>query len=344
VGEERHVSEVKIGIVGLSWGRNHVTTFHNLPGARVTAVAYRRPLRDGKTVAEYAAEIGARAYDDGVRMIAEADIDAVDICTSPRWREPLVAAAARRRLPVLIEKPMALSVAHARRMAAIAADAGIPLMLEYPLRFHPAMQRIKELLGDGPLGAPISVEGSLQTTANPPPGHWTWDAGNIGGVVLESGCHLLDSLCFLCGSPRRVMAMGRSVRRHGTEPDTAALLVEFESGCQALANIGGLGAAAHGTPMLIRVVADKGEAWVTGENWMFGRVRWAAADKDARVATEDYEVPPRLEIQRYNLMRFLEVVRDKAEPPASAADGIRVQQIVEAMAESIRTGRAVDIR
>jgi predicted dehydrogenase len=337
------MEEVKIGVVGLSWGRHHITTMSKLPGVRVTAIAYRRPLPDGKTVADYAYEIGAQAFDDGVRMIAEADIDGVDICTSPKWREPLLEAAARRGLPVLVEKPMALSVAQAERMAKVAADAGIPLMVEYPLRFHPAMQRMKELLDDGPLGRPLCVEGSLQASSIPLPGHWAWDDGNIGGVVLESGCHLLDTICFLAGNPQRVMALGGNIRGHGKQEDTAALLIEFQGGCHALANIGCLGAPAHNTPMFVRVIADKGEAWVTGDNWRFGNVRWAPAAKDAKVVAEEYEMPPRFEIHRYNIMNFITVIRDKVQPPVGAADGIKVQKIVEAMSESIKFGKAVEI-
>jgi len=253
------MNEVRIGVVGLLWGQRHVGTIKNIEGMRVSAVAYDRALPDGTSVEKLARDIDARAFKDGIEMIKTADIDAVDICTSPKWREPLIAAAAERGLPVLIEKPMALTVEQARTYARIAESGNIPLMVEYPFRFLPAIERLKGLLDGGPLGRPISVEGELQTTWNPPPGHWTWDDGNEGGVVLESGCHLIDTLCYLCGEPKRVHAVGLNIRGHGRQVDTAAMIIEFENGSHALANIGGLGANAFNNPMSLRVFADRGE-------------------------------------------------------------------------------------
>jgi predicted dehydrogenase len=59
----------------------------------------------------------------------------------PKWREPLLRAAAERGLPVLMAKPMANNVPQAELFAGIAADAGIPFMMENPRRLlagHPS--------------------------------------------------------------------------------------------------------------------------------------------------------------------------------------------------------------
>ena len=120
---------LRLGIVGLGFGQFHVRTAGALEGVRVVAVADNKPVGGKQSVAEYAAGVGATAYEDGVRMIDEAGLDAVDIVVAPKFREPLLEAAARRKLPVLMEKPMAASVAQARRFAEIAADANIPLMI-----------------------------------------------------------------------------------------------------------------------------------------------------------------------------------------------------------------------
>ena len=97
------MKEIRIGIVGLGFGASHVGTIANIDGVRVTAVADNAPMVRGKnmTVADYAASVGASAYADGVKMIEEADIDAADLVVAPKWREPLLVAAARRKLPVL---------------------------------------------------------------------------------------------------------------------------------------------------------------------------------------------------------------------------------------------------
>ena len=81
--------------------------------------------RGETSLTEYADSIGAAAYPDGVAMIENADIDAVSMCVSPKWREPLVVAAAKRQLPVIMEKPMAWDTAQGEKLARIATDAGI---------------------------------------------------------------------------------------------------------------------------------------------------------------------------------------------------------------------------
>ena len=334
------MKEAKIGIIGIAWGTAHMETIGELEGARVGAIAFDR-THLGKTVHEYAAEVGAVGYTDGVKMIAEADIDAIDIVVAPKWREPLVEAAVKRGLPTLIEKPMALSVAQAERWAQIAA--GIPVMIEYPLRFHLAMQRMKELLYDGPLGKPVSVEGNLQTMWNAPEGHWTWDKENPGGLLNECGCHMIDTVCFLCGKPTSVFSVGGNVMGYGANPDTAAMTIQFENGSHAFVNAGGLGTIAFSAPMFVRVFAEKGEARVTGADWMFGRVEWALHGDDAEIHDESYEIPPRRQILRYNMKNFIRVVREGIAPPCSAQDGITVQKIIEGMVDSINSGDVVGI-
>jgi predicted dehydrogenase len=335
---------VRLGIVGLGFGQRHVETAGGLEGVRVAAVADNRPVGGKTPVADYARGIGAAGYDDGARMIAEADLDAVDLVVAPKFREPLLEAAAKRRLPVLMEKPMAVSVAQAERFARIVADAGIPLMIEYPMRFYPAIRRARELLYDGPLGKPWNVEGSLQTFWNPPAGHWTWDADNAGGLINECGCHLLDTLCFLCGSPSSVYAIGGNVMQLGGQPDTAAMVLRFDSGCTGVANVGGLGTWAMGVPMQVRIFAENGEVRVRGNDWTCDTVDWSLRGWDAKLKTETHPAPPREELLRCNMAEFLRVVREGIEPPCGLADGLRVQRLIAAVVESIRTGRQANVQ
>ena len=336
------MEEAKIGIIGMAWGTAHMETIGYFEGARVAAIAFDR-THQGKTVHEFAEEIGAQGYTDGVKMIAEADINAVDIVVAPKWREPLVMAAAERGLPTLIEKPMALNAAQAQRYAAAMASAGAPFMVEYPLRFHLAMQRMKELLYDGPLGKPVSVEGNLQTLWNAPPGHWTWDEDNPGGLINECGCHMIDTVNFLCGKPLSVYSVGGNVMGYGPHPDTAAMIIQYENGSHGFVNAGGLGTIAMSAPMFVRVFAEKGEARVTGDDWMFGRVEWALHGEGQEIHDETYEVPPRRQILRGNMMNFIRVVREGIEPPCSAQDGVIVQQVIEGMVASIDSGQVVEL-
>lgn len=335
------MSEVRIGLVGLKWGMSHVKTIANLDGARVAAVADNARVQGGKmSVVEFAASIGAAAYDDGIRMIREAEIDAVDLVVSPQWREPLLRAAAERRLPVLMEKPMSDNLAQGELFARIAAQAGIPFMMEYPMRFHPAMQRAKALLGDGPLGRPLSVTAELQTSWNPPAGHWSWADGVEAGWFTECGCHIIDTVCFLTGKPIRAFALGNNFQGHGKGVDTAVAAIEFEGGAHAVVNGGGIASMAFNTPQYVKVYAEKGEMLVSGSNWVYDKVVWALHGKGESLRVEELPGPPRAELLRQNMMEFVRLAKGEIQSPCSAEDGLTVQRILSAMARSFASGKA----
>ena len=62
-----------------------------------------------------------------------------------------------------------------------------------------------------------------------------------------------------------------------------------------------------------------------------------------KLQREEFETPPRERLLRYNLAKFAEVVRDGIRPPCGAEDGIRVQEVIEAMLRSMARGKAVDV-
>jgi len=338
---------VRIGIVGLSLGQWQIETVAELDGACVTAIADNAaqihvPEKGQMTVADYAESIGASAYADGVEMIERADLDAVSLCVSPKYREPLMVAAAQKKLPVLMEKPMACCTAQGERLAKIAADAGIMLMMEYPLRYYPAMLKLKSLLDDGPLGKPLSVTGELQACHRPGKNHWLWDPANGNGFLNECITHLYDTMCFLCGKPCKVYAYGRNYWGASDLADSAAGVIEFENGSSAAVNGGSLGSKAFNVPMYVHVYAENGEALVTGDNWMYGRIEWALHE-DKENSVEEFDVPPRRQIMRYNMEHFIQCVRDRATPTCGAEDGLNAMRIVDGLKQSMAAGQAVEL-
>ncbi len=338
-------NDVRIGIIGLNLGQWQIETLAALGGAQVAAVAdnaaqIRVPNKGQMTVADYAESIGAAAFADGVEMIREADLDAVSVCVSPKWREPLLAAAAQKGLPVLMEKPMACCTAQAERLAKIAADAGIMFMMEYPLRYYPAMMKLKSLLDEGPLGKPLSVTAELQASHRPGENHWLWDPCNGNGYLNECITHLYDTLCFVCGKPRKVYASGGSYWGPADMAASAAAVIEFANGSSAAINGGGLGSRAFRGPMYVHVYAENGEALVTGPTWMYDKIEWALHEDDEK-SVEVFDLPPRRQIMRYNMEHFIECVREGNTPSCGAEDGLNAMRIVDGLKQSIAAGQAV---
>jgi len=96
----------------------------------------------------------------------DSGIEAVSVASPAPFHETNVLAAARHRLPVLCEKPLALDAAGARRMIAAMESAGAPLFTAFCYRFSPSALRIRELVREGGVGEETGESSLLGTAAD----------------------------------------------------------------------------------------------------------------------------------------------------------------------------------
>jgi len=344
-------SEIRLGIVGMQLGLWHAGAIAEIEGASIVAVADniqgKLPGPD-ITLREWADSLDADAYTDGVEMIRNADIDAVDLCVSPKWRLPLVQAAAERGLPVLTEKPWGTNMAHGRALADVIENANLLHMVEFPLRYFPPIIELKKLLDDGPLGRPFVVNAEIVMGAIPAkmPEHWMWDADNGNGAVNENTCHVFDTLCYLLGEPVSAQAFGASY--HGAAPalpDGVVANIRFESGAVASVTGGSLGADILRTPTWLDVYAEKGQALVTGIEHMFDTLTWGRSDDSGEPSRQHWPNPRlRTLIVQYALAEFIDSVRTGRQPESDANAGLNALALAMAVNQSVATGETVDLR
>ena len=153
---------LKVGIVGAGGiTRAHLPAYLERPDrVQLNAVCdLVEPLAQ-----ELAGKAGIDAdavYLDMEKMLREADIEAVDICTTHNAHAPLAIAAAEAGKHVICEKPMAISVQECRDMIAAADKAGVTLMVAQHLRYAPEAQAAKRLLDEGKLGTIEAVRTEL---------------------------------------------------------------------------------------------------------------------------------------------------------------------------------------
>jgi predicted dehydrogenase len=336
-------SEIRLGIVGMQLGLWHAGAIDKIDGASIVAVADNVPGKlPGPNISlqEWADSLGADAYTDGVDMIKNADIDAVDLCVSPKWRLPLVEAAAARGLPVLVEKPWGANMAHGRAIADVINKSNLLHMVEFPLRYFPPIIALKELLDDGPIGRPFVVNAEIVMGEAPTktPEHWMWDPDNGNGAINENTCHVFDTLCYLLGDPLSLHAFGASY--HGasaTLPDGIVVNIRFASGA--------LGANALRTPTWLDVYAETGQALVTGIDHMYDTLSWGRFDDSGDPQREHWPNPPlRTLIVQYALEEFVNSVRIGKQPESDADAGLKALALAMAANESVATGAPVDLR
>jgi predicted dehydrogenase len=155
--------KVRVGVLGAgAWAE-----FAHLPGfkrdARCELVAIADPVRE--RAADFAEKFGIpHVYDSHEALIAREDLDLVDVCTPSATHFELSWAALEAGKHVLCEKPVAYDYADTRRAAELARSKGVKTKLGFTFRYSPAMQYMKELIEQGWVGTPFIFNGYEQNS------------------------------------------------------------------------------------------------------------------------------------------------------------------------------------
>jgi len=194
----------RVGVLGAGFmGSTHAGIYKQLASAQLVAVAdANRPLAD-----ELAGKHGVRAYYDIDSLLADPEIEAVDVCLPTFLHERCVLGAAKQGKHVLCEKPVALSIDQVDKMIDAVDKAGVISMVGQVIRFWPQYVAIHDLLRKGELGDPLMVT-ATRLSAPPAWGNWFKDPKLSGGAVLDLHIHDLDYVYWLLGMPKSVYAVG----------------------------------------------------------------------------------------------------------------------------------------
>lgn len=194
----------RIGIVGAGGiSGAHVSAAKDSGGAiRVVGVA------DPNTAAasDRAAGCGAQSFSSAGALLDAVEVDGLVICTPPSARLEIVGDALARRIPVLVEKPLAHTVADAAALAALAREhAGVVSGVAFCHRFTPAVLEMRRRARAGELGTVTRFENCFATYFPALAERWMSDPKvSGGGSFLDTGSHGLDLFQFLVGQPETV--------------------------------------------------------------------------------------------------------------------------------------------
>lgn len=152
------MSRVRVGQVGLGyWGRNLARNFDDLADLRWLCDA--RPETQEEFAQRYP---NARVTGDFAEVLADEEVEAVVIATPVPTHHPLAKAALEAGKHVFVEKPPAMRVSEMEELIALAEARGLVLMPGHLLLYHPAVQKLKELVDAGELGDVLVVYGNRQ--------------------------------------------------------------------------------------------------------------------------------------------------------------------------------------
>lgn len=370
------MSEIGVGLIGTGFmGKAHALAYGAVKAVMGDVPAVRRAVL-AETPAEKAVAMAdqfgfARATGDWRAVVADPEVQVVSITTPNGMHRDMAVAALAAGKHVWCEKPMALTLADAREMAAAARASGKKTRLGYNYTANPAFTHACRLVAAGEIGRVVHVRGWVDEDYQADPElPWSWraklaDAGL--GALGDIGCHLISLLTGLAGPLESVVGEIETV--HKTRPladgsgrgvveneDAASALLTFASGVKgvmvasrsAWGRKSRLGFEVHGTEGM--VVYDQERM----NELMLFRNRGEKATQGFVTILTAPEHPPYgafcpapghqlgfNDLKVIELAGFLRAIRDDARPALDFEAGLEIEKAIHAVALSAREGRRV---
>jgi predicted dehydrogenase len=344
------MARLNVGVLGLSHDHvwSNLTALTGGPLGRLVAVAEPDAQLRERFSSLYPDAAVHPTFDD---LLERRDLDAVFVFSDNRTSADLGVRALGQRLPVMIEKPMAADLAGAEALLAASRRTGLPLMVNWPTAWRPALRYGLALAMEGAVGEPIQLShrgghaGPREFGCSPQFSEWLYDPKRNGGGALVDYCGYGAVLCRLVlGQPQRVTAVTPPPRK----PDLAAEdnAVAVLSYPRALGLLEASWTQIGGEPAFAMIVyGERGTLLVlqprmtrAGQRVESGRVQLVTSS-GSRVLE-----PPALPLdQRDGPTHFLSRLRDGCELTelCGAEVGRDVQEVIEAALQSSRHRRVV---
>ncbi len=221
---------VHLGIIGLgNWSRQIFQAVSTLPDVKIKGCYSRFP----NTKQAFASEFDCVPYERYDHMTEDSQIEGIVVMSSNVAHEQDVRLAASRGKHIFVTKPISATVAAGKSIIEACARNEVILAVGHQTRREPALRKLKEILGSGELGAVRMVEANYSTPNGfkIKAGDWRWSESECpGGVLIQIGIHVIDTLLYLLGPISRVFSWQD---RGGLKAEIAgvtATLLEFESG------------------------------------------------------------------------------------------------------------------
>jgi UDP-N-acetyl-2-amino-2-deoxyglucuronate dehydrogenase len=334
-------------------GAIHAQALATLPESTCVAVCDADPAR----AQSFAARYGVEPFDSVEKMLSSAAPAAVTICTPhPLHEEPCVIAA-NAGVHVLVEKPLASSLAACDRMIAAADKSRVNLGVISQRRLLDPVQRMRAAIDAGKIGAPIlgvfqmfSWRDEAYYRSDPWRGKWATEGG---GVLVNQSAHHLDLLQWFMGPIDEISGYWANLNHPYIEvDDTALAIIRFKSGAlgsivTSISQKPGIYAKIHihgANGASVGVETDSGATFVAGMTSVAApplNDLWTIPGEGQRLA--DFQTADRQRFSQIDatthyhalqIQDFLRSIRENRPPLVTGRDGRIVVEMFTAIYRS----------
>ena len=302
---------VRVALFGCGWIQDFHARAVQACGGEVVAVANHRE----ESALAFAERHGiARVTTDWETLASAPDVDAGVVATPNALHAPQSIALLEAGKHVMVEKPMAMTVAECDAMIVASRASGASLMVAHCWRFHDDVRAIRERIASGELGEVVKTRGYGVHAGWGPSGWFAQRALAGGGALPDMGVHAIDTARFLLGDPEPGRVCATVGTRYGTYDvdDDAIVLISWSNGTNSIVESGWWHPHKEGLEAETEVYGTGGYARI------FPREE----------PSEDYEhcTQPMYTAQ---MGEFLGAIAEGRPPRPSGEDGRVVMRIVE---------------
>lgn len=325
------------------WSNFQLPGWYELPGVACTALYNRTRAKAEALGAKYGI---SAIYDDAEKLLDEARVDFVDICTGVETHAAFTGMAARRGLPVVCQKPLATSLEEAERMLAVCQEAGVALYVNENWRWQTPIREFKRALDTGDIGevfrARITMVSGFPVFKNQP---FLRELPQF--ILTDIGTHVLDAARFLFGEAAMLYCQTHRVHTDIAGEDVATVMLRTAGGATVIAEMGY--AENHlerdrFPETYIFVEGSKGSLELGPDYWQ--RLTTASGTHLRRTPPPRYAwADPAYDVVHSSIVacqaNLLAALRGEAAAETTGEDNLRTLRLVFGAYESAASGQAV---
>ncbi len=335
--QSANVAPIRLGLIGCGKISTAHTRGYKELGNTFQIVAVCDT--DEQAALQRAHELGvSTVFTDYQALLSANIVEAVDLCIPHYLHAPIGIACLEAGVHVLVEKPIATTLADADKMIKAAQKAGKILMIGHNERYDHQYQKMKELVDEGWLGDIFCVRADHNHDFRVASQNWLRNKQEAGGgVLLGSGSHRIDMMRWLIGEIREVFCAQITLPDRLEGESSAVVTLRFESG--AIGELACSWAASHAPWYELM--------WLQGTRGMVHNVPRGSLSYYSELLSEDEQYKKIDILNEYSFTRelrhFSECLRQGKTPLTDGSEGRKTLAVVLAAYQSVIDNRPVSV-
>jgi len=340
------MKKLRFGLVGCGRiSKNHFDAVSQIEEAEFFACCDIIRERAQEAAEQYSIK---SSYTDYMQMLKLEHLDAVSICTPSGLHPEMGIEAAKQKINVLTEKPMALNIKSADALIEACDKERVKLFVVKQNRLNSTLQLLKGAIQKGRFGKIFLAQSNVfwqrpQSYYDQAPWRGTWEQD--GGAYLNQASHYVDAMYWLLGDVQSVRAETATMARSIEAEDTGCAIIHFKTGVLATINVTML-AYPKNFEGSITILGEKGTVKIGGvavnkiEKWEFEDY-----DDDDRIITDSNYQPPNVYGFGHNpyYQNVIQTLLGNSLAFTDGKDGRKSVEIIQAIYESAKHGKKITL-